>query len=205
MIGGGAFLRGDDFTFPELQSGTAMCMTASVEDRIDMTRADRLNIRCLGWADLLTTGIDERQLRGAIDRGLIELGEKARNGRLMFSISERFTVQIIRDLTQLWIPIKQASYIARHVSARFETLLNYQARLGAQKQGDGALSLQVTNPESGLSIRFLVGNEVYKPGRGVTGEIIEPETAVIVCLSGILNDMWNWSNSLSHSSVEEEN
>lgn len=191
--------------FALLQTGTSMCMTVPIEVEIDMTPGDRLNIRCLGWADLLTTGIDERQLRGAIDRGLIELGEKARNGRLVFSISERFTVQIIRDLTRLWIPIKQASYIARHVSARFETLLNYRAKLAAQKQGNGALSLQVTNPEIGLSIRFVVGNEVYKPGRGVTGEIISPETAVIVCLSDILDDMWNWTNSLSISSIEEEN
>jgi len=198
-------IRPDESVFARLQSCTTICMTSCGEVGIDMAPGDRLNIRCLGWADLLTTGIDERQLRGAIDRGLIELGEKARNGRLVFSISERFTVQIIRDLTRLWIPIKQASYIARHVSARFETLLNYQAKLGAQKQGNGALSLQVTNPEIGLSIRFIVGNEVYKPGRGVTGEIIEPETAVIVCLSDVLDDMWNWANSLSISSSEGEN
>lgn len=200
----GLIVRNDASTVPLLQSYTHVCMKPSVRDWIDMTRADRLNIRCLGWADMLTTGIDERQLRGAIDRGLIPLGEKARNGRLLFSITERFAVQIISDLTQLWVPVKKASYVARFVSARCETLMNYHAKLGAQKQDSGDLTLQITSPGGGLSIRYLVGNEIYLPGRGVTGEIVKHETAVIVCLSGMLADMWNWSNALSHSSIEIE-
>lgn len=164
-----------------------------------MAREDRLNIRCLGWSDMLTTGIDERQLRGAIDRDLIRLGEKGSHGRLMFSISERFAVQIISDLTRLWMPIKQASNIARQVSSHFQTLLNYQAKLGAQKQGSGPITLRIYHSNIGLELRYLVGNEVYKPGRGVTGEFVEFETAIVLCLSEILDDMWNWSNSLSKS------
>lgn len=187
----------------DLQYRTQICMSDASKGLTVMPSEDRLNIRCLGWADLLTTGIDERQLRGAIDRGLIDLGEKSRNGRLMFSIAERFTVQIIRDLTDLWIPIKQASNIARKVSDNFQRLLNYQAKLGAQRQGSGPLVLRINRSEIGMETRFLVGNEVYRPGVGVTGEIVEPETAVVVCLSPILDDMWNWSNSLSVSSEDD--
>lgn len=81
-----------------------------------------LDMPCLGWGDLLSTGVDERQLRSAMNRDLIALGVK-RNNRLFYTLRERFIADAIALMDVAWVPISTSATIAALMSKDLEKLL----------------------------------------------------------------------------------
>lgn len=106
------------------------------------------DVPCATWGDLLETGIEERQLRGAIDRGLLKIGEKRRN-RLMFTPREMFGVDLAAALTSLWVPISIASTVATAVIGNTEQVLAHWDEIYSISSPDDELRLVIFNPADG--------------------------------------------------------
>ncbi|QCB42277.1 hypothetical protein E5673_08565 [Sphingomonas sp. PAMC26645] len=83
-----------------------------------------IDTRVLGWRDMIRTGVDDRQLRNAIDRGTLKIGEKHRLGHLTFSFRERFTVSLVETLTRLWMPVGTAAIFAKQAEPHLEHFLD---------------------------------------------------------------------------------
>ncbi|WP_447547739.1 hypothetical protein [Staphylococcus aureus] len=83
-----------------------------------------IDTRVLGWRDMMRTGVDDRQLRNALDRGTLKIGEKHRLGHLVFSFRERFTVTLVETLTRLWMPVGTASLFAKQAEPHLEQFLD---------------------------------------------------------------------------------
>jgi hypothetical protein len=106
------------------------------------------DVPCATWGDLLESGIDERQLRGAIDRDLLKIGEKRRN-RLMFTPREMFGVDLAAALTSLWVPISIASTVATAIIGDTEQVLAHWDEIYSVSAQQDELRLVVFNPADG--------------------------------------------------------
>lgn len=86
------------------------------------------DIPTVGWGSALaSTGIEPRQLRSAIDRGLLKFGEKQGN-RLMFTDRERFGIDVAAMLTSVWVPISTACEVATAILPQVEAINDFWKR-----------------------------------------------------------------------------
>ncbi len=86
----------------------------------------RIDERDLGFAQVVAISrIDPRQLRNALDRGVLSLGEKHRLGRWAFSLRDCFQLVIIADLTaSAWVPISVAGKVAAEIAPHAERIFD---------------------------------------------------------------------------------
>lgn len=83
------------------------------------------DIPTVGWAAVISsTGIEPRQLRSALDRGLLPFGTKQSN-RLMFTLRERMGIDVAAMLTSLWVPISVACDVAASVAPNVEAVQHF--------------------------------------------------------------------------------
>lgn len=139
-----------------------------------------LDIPCLTWGDLVATGIEDRQLRSAMTRGLIELGKK-RHGKMLYTIRERFTVDLVAALTNVWVPISIACLIGTRVGAEFASIHEYHAaKVRSISEGEAA-------PDY-FELRLIVGNagEDIALGLVVTGSDLDPGIPTLPLMHGDL-------------------
>jgi hypothetical protein len=88
-----------------------------------MTVPREFDVRCLGWTDVATTGVDQRQLRNAFARGVVHVGRK-RGDRYLFSLRDYLHLSFLRAASDLWMPISVAfetlSLIGPHLERAVE-------------------------------------------------------------------------------------
>ena len=109
---------------------------------------------CFLWSEITSTGIDDRQLRNALDRKLVTLGTK-RAGRLMFSLRERLVVDLIATLTALWLPISVACSVSKTMSESMEHVLDAFLALPSEQ-----MMLCMFNQDGNLKIEVVKSSEL---------------------------------------------
>lgn len=112
-----------------------------------------LDLRALGWGDLLATGMEERQLRSAMARDLIKLGVK-RNNRMFFSLREYFIADLIRLLDAAWVPIGIATHVAPMVATDLEKIIEAYLKNGGGKSPAGSIKLDVAKGGDGIGLGY---------------------------------------------------
>ena len=74
---------------------------------------------------VVVSGIDARQLRNGLDRGILNIGEKLRVGRWAFTGRDLLELMIVDRLTtRAWVPVGQAATAAKIIAANAEKLFD---------------------------------------------------------------------------------
>jgi hypothetical protein len=155
--------------------------------------------RMFGFGDMVVmSGIDARQLRNALDRGLLKVGEKHRNGRWEFSIREALVICIVAQLSnRAWMPISTAIEVALQMRGALEPALQEIADLAGAGKGSRAefliysdqtpqILLARYTPE-GQTVTTLDGEPVDMIAAATAGRVAH----IRMSLFGLIDHTWS--------------
>ena len=141
-----------------------------------------LDFRCWDWVDMVSTGVDPRQLRNALDRGILKVGAK-RGRRIMFSMRERFVVALFASLTKLWMPVSIAAQVATQTAGELDQLIELGSKYLLSKE----VMLIIWDSDEGVNTSLAFRSELP----GIVG-------AIVVSLSVIALAQMEWLKKIDN-------